>query len=142
MDHVRMKIFPALTDKEGHRVKYLQPKRSGVRLFFALSTLQRALETEAPLWLVEGEKKALAVGQLSLPAVGFCGIEAWHRSGSTGLLPDFDAIPLAGRTVELIPDGDWRTNPSVRRGALHFADALVLRGAQVRLVVLPPEVAA
>lgn len=143
MDHVRMKVFPALTTERGTR-KYLQPRGSGVRLFFPLvTTLPAVLDSiTAPLWLVEGEKKSLAVAQLGLPAVGFCGIDAWHAAGARTLLPDFDLIPLAGRTVELVPDGDWRTNPAVERGALRLAEALEARGARVRLVVLPLEVAA
>ncbi len=44
-------------------------------LFFPLLTMAAALRGDAPLWLVEGEKKALAVAQLELSAIGFCGIE-------------------------------------------------------------------
>ena len=141
MDHVRMKVFPPLTDRQGHTVKYLQPKGSGPRLFFPLRTLEVALTGDAPLWLCEGEKKSLAVAQLGLPAVGFAGIDAWHRAGSRDLLPDFEAIRLGGHTVELVPDGDWQTNPAVERGALRFAEALERHGARVRLVVLPAGVA-
>ena len=61
-------------------MKYLQPRGSGARLFFTRPTLGESLEGTAPLWLVEGEKKALAVAQLGLPAVGFCGIEGWHAA--------------------------------------------------------------
>ena len=96
----------------------------------------------APLWLVEGEKKALAVAQLGLPAVGFCGIEGWHTAHSRELLTDFDTIRLAGRVVELAPDGDWRVNAHVERGVRRLAEAIERRGARLRLVVLPNEVAA
>jgi hypothetical protein len=61
---------------------------------------------------------------------------------SRALLADFDAIRLAGRIIELAPDGDWRVNPNVERGVRQFADALERRGARVRLVVLPLGVAA
>jgi hypothetical protein len=137
MDHVRMKVFPPFTNASGNTVKYLQPRGSGVRLFFPLATLRRVLTDDEPLWLVEGEKKALAVAQLGLPAVGFCGIEGWHVAGSRALLPDFDDLLLRGRVVELVPDGDWRTNQNVERGAIRFAEALEARGARARLVVLP-----
>jgi hypothetical protein len=90
-----------------------------------------------PLWVVEGAKKSLAVAQLGLPAVGFEGIEGWHVGGSRELLPDFAVVPLCGRVVELVPDGDVRTNPNVERGALGFAEALQARGARVRVVILP-----
>jgi Domain of unknown function (DUF3854) len=141
MDHVRMKVFPTIETKSG-TIKYLQPKRSGVRLFFPLATLDRALHGREPLWMMEGEKKALAVAQLGLPAVGFCGIEGWHVAGSQDLVPDFNDIDLRGRIVELVPDGDWQTNPNVKRGAERFAVALSRCGAKPRLVALPVEIAA
>jgi hypothetical protein len=90
MDHVRMKIFP--TSEGEHTTKYLQPKRSGVRLYFPVATLNAALRSADPLYLVEGEKKALAVAQTGLPAIGLCGIEGWHTRGSSALHPDFDDV--------------------------------------------------
>ena len=137
MDHIRLKVFPVLQDGQGRTIKYLQPRHSGVRLFFPRACLGPAMTGDGPLWLVEGEKKALAVAQLGLTAVGFCGIEGWHRGGSRELLADFDALRLRGRTVELVPDGDWWTNPAVARGAQRLAQALDARGARVRLVMLP-----
>jgi len=141
MDHIRLKVFPQLRDEKGHAVKYLQPKGSGVRLFFPFLTLRAGLDGHRPLFLVEGEKKALAVAQLGLSAVGFCGIEGWHVAGSRALLPDFEWIRLRGRRIDLLPDGDWQTNPNVERGAFGLAEALETHGATVRLVVLPTELA-
>jgi hypothetical protein len=140
-DHIRMKVFPSFTTKQG-TIKYLQPKRSGVRLYFPLATLPAALHSADPLYLIEGEKKSLSVAQLGCPAIGFCGVEGWHVGGSQELLPDFDLIPLRDRTVELMPDGDVQTNRAVARGVEAFAVALARRGARPRLVVLPREVAA
>lgn len=137
MDHIRAKVFPPLKDADGHTIKYLQPKGSPARLFFPLATMAEALQGEVPLWLVEGEKKSLAVAQLGLPAIGFCGIQAWHVAGTRELLPDFDCLRLTNRIVELVPDGDVQTNPHVRRGAEDLALALARRGARPRLVVLP-----
>ncbi len=130
-DHVRMKIFPPLNG-----TKYLQPRGSAVRLYFPIPTIP-LLGAAQPLWLVEGEKKAAAVAQVGLPAIGFAGIDAWHRAGTRELIPDFHFICLAGRVIELVPDGDWRTKPRVLRGALGLAAALEARGARVRLVALP-----
>lgn len=142
MDLVRMKIFPTLTDAAGHSIKYLQPKRTSPRLYFCRAVLERVLRSDEPLWLIEGEKKAMTVAQLGLPAIGICGIEGWHVKGSRDLLEDFTHIPLTGRIVEMVPDGDVATNEAVRRGAERLALALAARGAVPRLVVLPEEVPA
>jgi hypothetical protein len=136
MDHVRMKVFPPLSTKTG-TIKYLQPRGSGVRPYLPLATMDRVLHGDEPLYLAEGEKKSLALAQLGLPVIGFCGIEGWHVAGSRALLPEFDHVRLAGRPVRLLPDGDWRTNPHVHRGAMRFAQALATAGARVELVTLP-----
>jgi hypothetical protein len=134
-----MKIFPTLTDAEGHSVKYLQPKGAGPRLYFVARTLRTALEGDAPLWLVEGEKKALAVAQCGYPAVGFCGVEGWHARHSRALIGDFDTIRLRDRIVEVLPDGDYRTNEHVKRAVQRLGTALADRGARPRVVLLPQE---
>jgi hypothetical protein len=140
MDFVRVKLFPALTDGDGHTKKYLQPRGTMPRLYFPAPTLRGGLDDQArPLWCVEGEKKSLAVAQLGFCAVGFLGAEGWHTKGTTALLPDFDAFALDGRVVELLPDGDYQTNPHIKRAMHRFAAALAARGARPRVRLLPSE---
>ncbi len=141
MDHTRIKLFPPLKDGDGHSIKYMQPRASGPRLYFVARCLPEVLEGDAPLWLVEGEKKAASVAQMDLPAVGFAGVEGWHRGGELRLLPDFGEIRLRGRVIEVLPDGDVETNPHVRRAVRTLGDALAVRGARPRLVHLPRELA-
>jgi hypothetical protein len=143
MPHIRMKLFPPMTEEDGPTVKYLQPARSGVRLFFPLATIPAVVGSEAPLWLVEGEKKALAVAQRGLPTVGIAGINCWSAAaGSRRLHPDFDRVPLMGRVVELVPDSDWQTHRRVGAAVSALATALAGAGARPRVVVLPDEVSA
>jgi hypothetical protein len=137
LDHVRVKVFPPLTDGAAHTTKYLGPRGAAPRLYVPRLTMDAVLRGSDPVWLVEGAKKALAVAQLGLPAVGFEGIEGWHVKGSLALLEDFGWVPLRGRRVELVPDGDVSTNPAVIRGARKLAEALEARGAQVRVRLLP-----
>jgi len=80
--HVRVKIFPELKGKDCHSTKYLQPRGSSPRLYFVTCCMDSVLRGDGPVWFVEGEKKALSVGQLGLSAVGFSGAEGWHRSGA------------------------------------------------------------
>jgi hypothetical protein len=137
MDHVRLKVFPSITTETG-TIKYLQPKKSGVRIFFPLATLDAVLHSLEPLYLVEGEKKALAVAQLGRPAVGICGVEGWHQARARALHPDFDDIGLGGRIVNLVPDADVRTNPAVHHAVHRLVDALETRGvADARLILVP-----
>lgn len=135
-DHVRLKIFPPIATDKG-TIKYLQPKRSGVRIYFPLATLDAVLRMAAPLYLVEGEKKSLAVAQEGYPAVGLAGIEGWHLAGSRALHPDLDDIGVRGRVVNVIPDADVRTNPAVRAAVLRLGAALAARGATAKLVRVP-----
>jgi hypothetical protein len=136
---VRVKVFPPLADTDGHPTKYLQPKASGARLYFPAACLREVIESNAPLWLCEGEKKSLAVSQLGLPAVGFCGVEGWHAAGRLRLLADFDPIRLQGRDVELLPDGDYATNRHVKRAIDGLAQQLAIRGARPGVRHLPRE---
>lgn len=78
----------------GGQRKYLVRKQSAPRLYFPIPTMHQALEDDAPVWLVEGMKKALAVSQLGLPAVGIESAWSWHARGSRSLLPDFAVIRL------------------------------------------------
>jgi Domain of unknown function (DUF3854) len=136
MDHVRMKVFPPITTEKG-TIKYLQPRRSGVRIFFPVNVLDAVLRTADPLYVVEGEKKALAVAQLGIPTVGIAGVEGWHQAGDRTLHPDFDDIGLRGRVVNVIPDADVRTNLAVRAAVHRLAEALFVRGATANLVRVP-----
>jgi len=141
-DMFQVKLFPALEDGDGHTVKYLQPRGSAPRLYFVRRVLPAVLDPRATLYAIEGAKKAIAAAQLGLAAIGFNGIQGWHGRGSLALLPDFARLPLAGRAVKVIPDGDVQTNPAVERGAGRLAEALEARGASVRVVLLPAVVAA
>ena len=139
MDCARVKVFPSLTDAEGHTLKYLQPRGQTPRVYFVARCLREVLEGDVPLWLVEGEKKALAVAQLGFPAVGFAGVEGWHVKGSRALLADFAAIRLRDRIIEVLPDGDYSTNDNVKRAVRRLGAALAERGARPRAVLLPNE---
>src|SRR5262249_3947662 len=137
MDHVRVKVFPPLTDRDGHSIKYLQPRGAPPRLYFVATCMRSTLEGIDPLYLVEGEKKTVSVAQLGLPAVGIAGVEGWHHRGERDLLPDFDAIALHRRVVNVIPDADSRTNSAVAAAVRRLGTALAVRGAIPRLVCVP-----
>lgn len=148
MDHVYLKLFPPFKprDKDGNEtrgtIKYGQPKGTPPRLYFPWPSMVDVVTDQAPLWLVEGSKKALAAAQLGFAAVGFSGVQAWHVKGFRELLADFDLIPLEGRLVEIVPDADVETNPDVARGIERLSVALAARGARPRIVLLPADLPA
>jgi hypothetical protein len=136
LDHVVLRLFPVL-ETEGGSIKYAQPKRTPPRLYIPRLNRDAIMDGTTPLWVLEGQKKALAVAQLGLPAVGIQGVEGWHVGGSRELLPEFAALPLKNRVIEVVPDGDYETNADVNMAVRRFADALRLRGAHPRRVVVP-----
>jgi hypothetical protein len=160
LDHPKLKVFAPDTDRtddvrgdqavedrrrqtwryNGGARKYIARRRSAPRLFFPLATLPQALEGDAPLYLVEGEKKSLAVAQLGLAAVGLESAWGWHVKGQSALLDDFGFIHLAGRVIDLVPDSDVTTNPLIASAMRRLADALRTAGARPRLVRLPSDV--
>jgi len=105
-----------------------------------VAVLAAACEDPTPLWLCEGEKKTLAVAQLGVPAVGLESAWGWPLKGTRELLPDFGFLRLRGRTVELLPDSDVRTNRLIAQSMWRLAEALRRVGAHPRLVLLPPGV--
>ncbi len=110
-----------------------------MRIYFPLATLDAVLHSPDPLYIVEGEKKALSVAQIGLPAIGICGVEGWHVRGSSTLHPDLDDVGLRGRVINVIPDADVRTNPAVHAAVHRLAAALSARGSTAHLVLVPPE---
>ncbi len=59
-----------------------------------------------PIYLTEGEFKALKLTQEGFPCLGIPG--AWGFSREKKLLPDFEAIDLRNRKVFIILDSDAR----------------------------------
>jgi hypothetical protein len=95
MDIVRLKIFPPIKRKSG-LVKYLQPPGPNVRIFFPIMSMNAVLYSADDLYIVEGEKKALAVAQTGAAAIGIAGCEGWHVGGSEKLHPDLDDVGIEG----------------------------------------------
>jgi len=139
-DFVRYKLFPAITDKRGHKIKYYQPEGSKPSLYLP-PEVKGLDDTKTPLWIIEGEKKCLRWWQEGFRCcAGIAG--AWNWKDGYSLIPklikDFN-FPLSGRTVNIISDSDFYTNPGVKLGYLMFANTLLSRGAdKVYLIIIPP----
>jgi len=135
-DTTKDEVISTTTKKKAEPPKYLQPKGMSPRLYFVRSALAKVMDLTAPLYLVEGQKKAIAAAQLGFAAVGFAGIQGWHVRGSYRLVDDFAHIPLVDRRVMICPDGDVQSNSDVEKGAADFAEALEAAGANVQIKLL------
>jgi len=123
--------------------KYLQRKNSGNHLYipanFNRDILQDATKT---IFITEGEKKALRACQSGIPCIGLSGLWNWKNKGTNALIDDFNAIKLAGRTVKIIPDDDWKQpnihgyKTNLEKAVYGLAGKLKERGARVFIVNL------
>jgi hypothetical protein len=122
--------------------RYRSPKDSRNRLYIP-PTLDRKLlaDPTAPLYITEGEKKALKAVQEGLPCIALSGVWSWRatvgKDGTKGPLPEFDGLVLRGRVVFIVYDSDLATNEKVQRAEAALADELRRRGATVSRIPLP-----
>ena len=146
---VRLRPDNPRVGKNKKPYKYESPAGSPLRLYFSPTATPAALaDASIPLCLVEGEKKTLRVAQEGIVAVGVGGVYGWQvareegddgkKQGPRRLLPDFDLIVWPGRVVYLIFDSDAALNPMSAWGVFHLGRLLQERGADVRVVSLPP----
>jgi hypothetical protein len=142
--------------------KYLSPPGRGNLLYFVPMTASEWLkDTNLSVCITEGEKKTLALWELSwhdlpdsavLPrflSVGLSGVWNWRgkigkeenergqRQDVKGVIPDFGLIEWKGRIVHLVFDTNVRSNDSVQAARRSLEKELTRRGAVVRLVDLP-----
>lgn len=135
-DYWRCKLFPPPKNRKGQEVKYLQPKDSANRLYFPPCV---ALQSDAPVWLTEGEKKALKLTKEGFPCIGLGGVWSWrhggrgYRQGRGRGIPDLNLVAWVAREVTIVFDSDAATNTMVALAERELARELVARGAKVHL---------
>jgi hypothetical protein len=123
--------------------KYTQAAGVAPYPYFVPGADWRGAHERVKHWIIEGEKKAAAAWKfLKMTAIGIGGCHNWkgpknarvHRTVSPHIL---EAIP-EGATVEIIFDGDYRTNSQVQHGLAELC--LALRDAgRIPVVVTLPE---
>lgn len=133
-EFVRLKVFPAYKDSAGHKIKYLQRKKSGVHLYIPPSVQTRLLNQTDVLYITEGEKKALKGSQEGICCVGIGGVWNWKEGDE--LMSEIKQLPLIDRSVVLIPDSDFNQNAQVVAAMKGLGTELEKLGAKVRLICL------
>lgn len=148
-------------DKDGTRKeknKYLTPPGRGNMAYFPPGTKPEWIEDSLiPVYIVEGEKKALALARfftertepvlvIALPGVwnfrGKVGIEIGpqgERVTVKGVIADIERVVWRARQVRILFDSNAVTNPDVNAARRELAKQLIRRGALVRLLDLPIE---
>jgi hypothetical protein len=136
-------------DRPNGGQKYTQESGTGSRLYYphAVSDeLHTALLTsEVPIFIVEGEKKALALQERLQSrgcVIGLGGVWNWCKrrsfaSRTRPLIDDFARVKISGRTAYVCFDSDVATNAQVRQAEEELSKALSEAKAEVRLLTLP-----
>lgn len=139
----RLKLFPPIIDKDGHKRKYHQQASTDPQLYLPplLNWQKIASDPQQSIVITEGEKKAAALSQWGIPTIGAAGVWSWGQQLDTGqrlVIPTLDLFVWKDRPVEITPDSDlWR--PEKQQGLQGFyalAMELVSRGAHVVVVRL------
>jgi hypothetical protein len=138
-DFGRYKLFPPLGDR-----KYHQREGTGNRLYIPQRVTGTLRDISIPLYITEGEKKALRATQEGLSCIGMGGLWNWS-DGTEGksLIPDFDLVEWRGRTVYIVPDNDWEQpdrhgeKKNLRQAVYELGYRLIDRGAKVSVIELP-----
>jgi hypothetical protein len=103
----RYKLFPPIQTENG-TIKYFQPPKTGNALYIPPDTKAILGDVNIPIYITEGEKKALKATQEGLFCVGTGGLWNWSDgSEEKKLIQDFEQIILKGRTIFIVPDNDW-----------------------------------
>jgi hypothetical protein len=135
-DFFRYKVFPPIKDQDGHTVKYLQRKGSGAHLYI-LPSVEEILKTASvPLAIAEGEKKAAALIQSGIHAIGVGGVWNWIDSETHEPLLKIDQIAWPDRPVRLYFDSDIWYRPDLLKPVFALGKELENPGAHVEVVLL------
>lgn len=147
-DFSRFKMFYDEIDKidpktGDERPKYLCKKDSGNRLYIPNKARPILQDLSIPLYITEGEKKALKACQEGLYCIAIAGLWNWKVKDQDELIPDFDQIALDNRTVYIVPDNDFllpdrHGKPkNLKQAVYELAYKLIDKGAKVSWVELP-----
>lgn len=127
--------------RDGQPIKYEHPVGESLRAYYPIASLATLRDGQSAIYITEGEKKALALSQLGLAAVGIGGVWCGCKKGTEELIEDLAVISWPGREVYICFDYDQKpkTRQDVEAARNRLAKALKAAGAaEVYKVELPP----
>ncbi len=133
----RIKPDRPRVDRNKKPIKYEQPKGHPLEIYLPPSVAEMFTDATKALAITEGEKKALALTQHGIAAIGLPGVYGFSPKNKMTLLPTLQRVNWNGRNVKIIFDSDVTTNPDVAQGESRLFALLQKQGAIVRCVRLP-----
>lgn len=141
IDFFRIRFLEPVKKMGGSKViRYSQPRDSGVHLYFPplVNWKTIAEDTNKPIAITEGEKKAAKGCKAGLPTIGLGGVWSFRaKKELKRLIDDFNHITWTKRKVLLIFDSDLKGNPQVAKALNTLAKELTTKGALLTLAYLP-----
>ncbi len=134
-EFVRCKLFPPISDGEGHTIRYYQRSGTPPRLYIPARARTALADPTVPLLITEGEKKALKAIQEGLACVALGGLWNWQVSGRP--IADLDRVDWCERETLIVPDSDVWTRPDLVQPVFALGKELEGRGARVAVRKLP-----
>ena len=134
-EFVRCKLFPPVSDGQGHTIRYYQRAGTPARLYVPAPARAALADATVPLLITEGEKKALKANQEGLACLAVGGLWNWQSSGRP--IADLDRIDWVEREAVLVPDSDIWTRPDLVQPVYALGKELEGRGAKVVVLKLP-----
>ena len=140
--YLNVKVDNPIRNRRGKTQKYRKPVGAPNALFVPPNGIQKIKNSNTPLLITEGEKKALKAVQEGFACVGLPGVWGFKTRnrktpGPSIPLPQLDAIPMSQRKIFIAFDSDVKSNPKVQQAELAFAGYVRNRGAVVFLLRLP-----
>lgn len=146
IDYFRLKMFYDYTNKINSlgetRPKYLCKKDSGNHLYIPPRARVVLGDKAIPLYITEGEKKALKACHEGLFCIAISGLWNWS-DGNKNLISDFGQIALNSREIFIVPDNDfllpdrYGKPKNLEQAVFELAYRLIDKGAKVSWVELP-----
>ena len=135
-EFVRCKLFPAVPDGEGHTIRYYQCAGTAPRLYVPAPARTFLSDPRTPLFITEGEKKALKANQEGRVCIAVGGLWNWQVGGKA--ISDLERIDWCERETIIVPDSDVWTRPDLLQPVFALGKELEGRGAKVTVLKLPP----
>jgi hypothetical protein len=124
-------------DKSGKAIKYETAGGAGAILDVHPRNLEAVRDAGVDLWITEGVKKGDSLASRGECAISLVGVWNWQRGGE--FLPCWEHVALESRRgVYVAFDSDAMTKEGVQLALERLVGALEERGADVRVVYLPP----